>query len=106
MGVSSNRKNKTPEPIGELLRSFLAEKLPKNLGDESRIFGAWPRAVGKEISRQARPTAFRNGILFVETRHPVWTAELTSKRHLMLRKLNAAIGAEMVRDIHFRQARD
>ncbi len=79
--------------------------MPKIVGDEIRVFGAWAKAVGQEISRQAKPKYFRNGILFVETSHPAWTTELQSKRHLIQRKLNESLGQEVVREIHFRQAR-
>jgi predicted nucleic acid-binding Zn ribbon protein len=79
--------------------------MPKQLGDEIRVFGEWPKAVGAEISRQAIPKFFRNGILFVETRHPVWTMELTGKRHVIKKRLNEALGSEVVRDIQFRQGR-
>jgi predicted nucleic acid-binding Zn ribbon protein len=105
MGFRQTRKNRGPERVGDLLKTFFQDKLPKNFGDEAKVFGAWPKAVGGDVSRQARPVSFRNGILFVETRHPVWTMELTSRRHHILRKLNEAIGADAVREIHFRQAR-
>jgi len=105
MGFSPKGKSKGPELLGSLLKSFFEGKLPKNLGDESRIFAEWPRAVGGDVSRQAAPTSFRNGILFVETHHPIWTAELTARRHIILRKLNEALGGSIVREIQFRQSR-
>lgn len=105
MGFSPKRKSQGPTRIGEVLKAFFDEKVPPNLSEESRVFGAWPKAVGADVSRQANPKSFRNGILFVETRHPVWTTELNSKRHVIQRKLNAAIGKELVREIHFRLAR-
>jgi predicted nucleic acid-binding Zn ribbon protein len=99
------RKKSGPLRIGEMLQEFLQQAMPKTVGDELRVFGAWPKAVGQDISRQARPIGFRNGILFVETKHPIWTSELTAKRHQIQKKLNAALGQDIVRDIHFRQAR-
>lgn len=79
--------------------------MPKAVGEEMRVFGAWPKAVGQDISRQAKPIGFRNGILFVETKHPIWTTELTAKRRQIQKKLNEALQQEIVRDIHFRQAK-
>lgn len=99
------RKKSGPTPISDLLKDFLQEAMPKNISEEIRVFGAWPQAVGAEVSRQAQPKAFKNGILFVETRHPIWTTELTAKRHLIQRKINASLGKEVVKEIHFRQAR-
>ncbi len=99
------QKSRGPEKIGDLLRPFFADKMPKTLGDETVVFGAWAKAVGGDVSRQAAPVTFRNGILFVETRHPMWTTELTSKRHVIQRKINEVLGKDLVREIHFRQAR-
>lgn len=99
------RKNLQPTKIGDLLKGFFSEKMPKQLGDETAVFGAWPKAVGNDVSRQAVPVSFKNGILFVETKHPIWTTELTSKRHLIQRKLNEAIGKNLIREIYFRLGR-
>lgn len=99
------KKNTGPTKMGDLLQEFLQNAMPKQMGDEIRVFGEWPKAVGPEISRQAQPKYFRNGMLFVETRHPVWTMELTSKRHLIKKRLNDALGGEVVREIQFRQGR-
>lgn len=105
MALKPPRKNLQPTKIGDLLQGFFNEKMPKPLGDETAVFGAWSKAVGGDVSRQATPVNFKNGILFVETRHPMWTSELTNKRHLIQRKLNEAIGKELVREIHFRLGR-
>ena len=98
-------KKSGPSHIGGMLQDFLSTSMPKSVGEEVRIFGAWPRAVGQEISRQAIPKGFKNGILFVETKHPIWTTELNSKRHQILRRLNQELKQDLVREIFFRQAR-
>jgi predicted nucleic acid-binding Zn ribbon protein len=105
MGFQPKRKSRGPESVGAVLKTFFEQKVPRNLSEETRVFGAWPKAVGSDVSRQANPVSYKNGILFVETRHPVWTAELTGKRHVILRKLNEALGASLVREIYFRQAK-
>lgn len=103
--VMNPKKKSGPSAIGDLLKEFLSTAMPKNLNEEVRVFGAWPGAVGQDVSRQANPKAFKNGILFVETKHPIWTTELTARRHLILRRMNEALGKEVVKDIYFRQAR-
>ena len=105
MGFSPKRKSQGPARIGEVLKTFLQGKVPSNLSEETLVFGAWPKAVGDDVSRKTNPVSFRNGILFVETRHPVWTSELNSRRHTIQRNLNAALGKELVREIHFRLAK-
>lgn len=105
MPAPQKRKSQGPSPIGEILQEFLEDKMPKSMGEELKLFAVWPKAVGNEISRQAHPKSFRNGILFVETRHRMWAQELMNKRHLIQRKLNEALGKDLVRDIRFHQAR-
>jgi predicted nucleic acid-binding Zn ribbon protein len=102
MGFQPKRKSQGPSRLGDVLKAIFHDKVPKNVSEETRVFVAWPSAVGADVSRQANPSSFRNGILFVETRHPVWTSELNSKRHLIQRKLNESIGKDLVREIHFR----
>lgn len=99
------KKKSEPSALGDLIQSFLKEKMPVKLNEEIRVFGAWPKAVGPEIQRQAELKSFRQGILFIETRHPIWTVELQSKSHLIKRKINELLGCELVKEIHFRQAR-
>lgn len=101
----NNGKTTGPSTLSELVQDFLQVKMPASMGEEVRVFGEWPKAVGADISKQAQPKTFRNGILFVETRHPIWTTELQSKSHLIRKRLNDALGGDFVKEIHFRQAR-
>jgi predicted nucleic acid-binding Zn ribbon protein len=102
MALKPPRKNLQPARLGDLLQGFFQQKMPKPMGEETAVFGAWAKAVGGDVSRQATPVFFKNGILFVETRHPMWTTELTNKRHLIQRKLNETLSKDLVREIHFR----
>lgn len=100
------RKTSGLSHISEILKGVFREDLiPKHLNEEFQIFGSWQSAVGAEISRKAIPKWFKNGILFVETDHPVWTTELQTKSHQIKKKLNELIGKEIVREIQFRQKR-
>ena len=107
--MNKNPKNKQkysgPTSLTDLIQDFLKVKMPPSMGDEVRVFGQWPKAVGPEVSRQAEPKGFKNGILFVETRHPIWTTELQAKSHIIRKKMNEALGSEVVREIHFRLAK-
>lgn len=100
-----SKKKKEPARLGDLLQNFFKQKQPTSISIESLVFAAWPKAVGADVNRNAAPTSFRNGILFVQTRHPIWTSELQAKRHIILRKLNEALSKEIVKDIHFRLAK-
>jgi predicted nucleic acid-binding Zn ribbon protein len=99
------QKSSGPARIGDLLGNFLKEKMPTSLDEESKIFSHWSAAVGSEIAKQANPLSFKNGILFVETKHSAWITELNTRRHTIQRKLNAAIGKDLIREIHFRRSK-
>jgi predicted nucleic acid-binding Zn ribbon protein len=93
-------------PIGDILKElFPVEAMPKGMNEELRVLGAWATSVGPEIAKNASPKTLRNGILFVETRHPVWASELQTKSHLIRKKINETLGADFVREIQFRVAR-
>lgn len=93
-------------PIGDILKQiFPSHAMPKGLNEELMVMGAWAKAVGPEITKNAVPKSLRNGILFVETRHPIWTVELQAKSHLIREKINRQIGADLVQEVQFRQAR-
>jgi predicted nucleic acid-binding Zn ribbon protein len=99
------QKSSGPAKIGDLLGIFLKEKMPPSIDEEAKIFSFWSSAVGSEIAKQANPMSFKNGILFVETKHSAWITELNTRRHTIVRKLNSAMGKEIIREIHFRRSK-
>lgn len=69
---------------------------------EMRIWEHWAKSVGPEIARHASPKGFKNGVLFVETKHPAWATELRFKAPRIRQRLNEALGKELVTEIQFR----
>lgn len=76
--------------------------MPQSLGEETKVFAQWSKAVGPDVAKHAKPSSFRNGILFAETSHSTWNMELSNRKTVIIKKLNDALGKELVRDIHFR----
>ena len=64
----------------------------------------WPGAVGDVIAAQAHPTAERDGIVTVTCSSSVWAQELTLMGPELAGRLNAALGAENVRELRCRAA--
>ncbi len=98
-------KSAGPTRVGDLLGEFLQTKMPTTITDEVRLFTFWKDAVGVEIAKRASPTAFKNGVLFVETQNSAWITELNARRHHIQRKLNELMGRESVREIFFRRSK-
>ncbi len=68
-----------PEPLGATVERELARlgRSPTGNGDLAAILGAWPRAVGTAIARNAWPARFtRDGTLVVHTSSSAWAFEL------------------------------
>jgi predicted nucleic acid-binding Zn ribbon protein len=65
---------------------------------------AWPVAVGEAVAAQAHPTAERNGVVTVTCSSSVWAQELTLMGPELVARLNAALGAENVRELRCRAA--
>ena len=62
----------------------------------------WREIVGEQIARVAVPQRVENGILFVHVDSGPWRAELAARRLDLQRKVNEAIGANVVKEIRFR----
>jgi predicted nucleic acid-binding Zn ribbon protein len=65
---------------------------------------AWPQTVGELIAAQAHPSAEREGVVTVTCSSSVWAQELTLMAPDLTARLNAAVGAENVRELRFRAA--
>jgi hypothetical protein len=62
---------------------------------------AWMDAVGPSLSARTRPTALSRGILHVAVVDHRWRDQIDAARALILRRLNARLGAGMVRSFQF-----
>ncbi len=70
----------------------------------ARVQEVWERAVGPAIAACARPTAERNGVLTVICESAVWAQELDLMACGLIGSLNAALGAEALRELRCRSA--
>lgn len=89
------------QPLGELLPALLRE-----LGLESGVHGwravaEWPEVVGERLSRRSRALRWCEGTLWVEVDGSVWMYELSLLKRALREKLNAHLGGEQVKDLHF-----
>lgn len=61
----------------------------------------WEETVGREISRNTKPAAFRRGVLLVGVRDSAWAAQLAFLKADLIERLNARVGERVVQDIHW-----
>ena len=97
------------EAVGPLIAGILRRLgLEKRL-TEWRAVEAWPQVVGPAIAAQARAVEVRDGVLFVDVASNVWMQELGLLRENIAERLNAHLGAPLVRKVVLsieRQPRD
>jgi predicted nucleic acid-binding Zn ribbon protein len=84
--------------------------LLRSLGLETGVMGwravrEWPDAVGPGVARRTRAVSFQEGTLLVEVEGSAWLHELTMLRRDLLRQLNQHLGAPLVRELNFINAR-
>jgi predicted nucleic acid-binding Zn ribbon protein len=70
----------------------------------ARVQQAWEPTAGPAIAAAARPTAERDGVLTVTCDAAVWAQELHLMAGDLVPALNAAIGAQAIRELRCRTA--
>ena len=68
----------------------------------ARVQGIWEPTAGPAIAAAARPTAEHDGVLTVMCTAAVWAQELDLMASDLIPRLNAALGAETVRELRCR----
>jgi predicted nucleic acid-binding Zn ribbon protein len=68
----------------------------------ARVQEVWERAAGSAIAAAARPAAEREGVLTVVCEASVWAQELELMAGEIVPRLNAALGADVVRELRCR----
>lgn len=75
--------------------------LEKNL-EEYQAITSWQEVVGEQIAKVTHAQRMENGVLYVSVSTAPWRAELSMQRLEIMRKMNAALGKSVVKEIRFR----
>ena len=89
-----------PRPLSPALDRLVAALAPATT--LARVQEAWERSAGATIADAARPAAERDGVLTVLCEASVWAHELELMAGEIVPRLNAELGAEMVRELRCR----
>lgn len=88
-----------PLPLGDVARQeFTALGLADRLR-EADIWRLWPEVVGPTVAARAVPLRIIRGTLTIGVSSGPWKQELGFLKGMMKDKLNARLGAEVVREI-------
>lgn len=89
-----------PRPLSDALQRLTGALAPAST--LARVQEVWDGAVGASIAEAARPTGERDGVLTVTCSAAVWAQELNLMAEAVLARLNAAMGAEQIRELRCR----
>ena len=87
--------------IGELiLRNLRSQGLETPLL-QKRLVDAWPTVMGDMVAGYTQEVYIRNQTLWVHLTSPALRADLSMMKQDIVKKLNAAVGSQVIADIRF-----
>jgi len=94
-------KKKEAESIGLIIRKFLRQESLESPLNEQRLIGSWEEVVGAGIASYTRNLYIKNQTLYVHLNSATLRQELMMSRELLVRNLNAKVGATVITNIIF-----
>jgi len=89
------------KPVSTVVPAAIVQMLERQPLSEAKISFAWHMAVGPAVER-ATTIALRSGVLQVTTTDPHWRREVERSTHLILARLDAMLGAGIVKELRIR----
>ena len=87
--------------IGELiLKNLRAQGLETPL-QQKRLIEAWPEVMGAMIAGYTQEVFIKNQTLHVRLTNPALRADLSMMRAEIVKKLNTAVGSQVIVEIRF-----
>lgn len=92
---------KEVKSVGELILKNLREQGLETPLQQKRLMAAWPEVMGEMIASYTQDLFIKNQTLFVHLTNPALRADLSMMRLEIVKKLNAAVGSQVIADIRF-----
>lgn len=86
-------------PIGDLLAEFIHGSALETPLLERRVVELWPQVLGPAVAQLSGQIEVKNGVLFVHIYSAALRAQLFECRHDVVKKLNDAAHAQVLKDI-------
>lgn len=84
--------------IGDALVHYLRESGLEKPVMEAQVVELWPQLMGNVVTNLTRSIEVKDGVLLVRVSSAALKAQLFENRFELVRKMNAALGAEFLRD--------
>jgi len=88
--------------INDILSRTLGKYRPAMDADMTLIWEIWDQAVGSPIAMNARPDAFKDGILSVHVSSSAWIHQLKILEKEMIANLNVQLDKPLISQIRFK----
>ena len=95
-------KRTHPQSVAEIISNLLRKENLEQQWDEHRVLNIWPEIVGPGINRYTVNRTISNGVLTVWLSSAPLRNELMLSRSLLAKRINQAVGKDIIRDIIFR----
>ena len=96
------RRPRAPVRIADVMSRLMARKGYAQLQQGLEWEAAWSDAAGERLSKNSRVGRTNRGVLEITARNSAVLQELTFQKQRLLKKLQAAAGANNLRDLRFR----
>ena len=90
-----------PDRVADALRQVVQRIDPERRLAAYRVWTFWRDEVGPAVAARAEPSSFRDGVLSVRVSGAAWMQELQFMKEELRERLNARLGADVIRDIYF-----
>lgn len=88
--------------IRDILATALKKYRPVQDTEMTRIWDIWETAVGQPIALNAKPHAFRDGVLIVHVSSSSWIHQLKFLEKQMTANINTQLDHSLVQQIRFK----
>ena len=88
-----------PAPIRNLLLDGARRWGLDHPIETARVFGGWRELVGDQVAARCEPASLGRGVLKVWAASPPWASELRYLAPEVIRRVNAGVGREVVREL-------
>ncbi len=92
---------KEVKSVGELILKNLREQGLETPLQQKRLIAAWSEVMGEMIAGYTQDLFIKNQTLFVHLTNPALRADLSMMRLEIVKKLNDAVGSQVIADIRF-----
>ncbi len=84
--------------LTEAIVGFLRETGLEQQVLEVQMEEIWPSVMGETVAKLTRSVEVKNGMLYVKVNSAALKTQLFENRFELVRKLNEAVGAQVIRD--------